>query len=255
MGRLLGPLPGAPETVRAAGLSNARLKSIGLALVVVAAVGTAVVRKGLPADLATADVPHLTAAVLLEAVSWMAYPIYAWLLYSGFTHTRSVARYGARLMALAVVSEVPYDLATSGRPWDMSSQNPVFALVVCLVVLAALEHLRSNRTPGRAALGVVVCIAAILWLVLFNVGLRLGVMPGGVVMLLLVLVFYAFHRRENTMMAFAAVVGAVALLFPALGLAFVHFRNDTVGAPRAQMFFYLAYPVCLLAVGLLGLAS
>jgi hypothetical protein len=235
-------------------MSNTRLKAVGLVLILVASLGTAVVRKGLPADLTTVDVSHLTVVVLLEAVSWMAYPIYAWLLYSGFAHTRSVARYGARLAMLAVVSEVPYDLATSGRPWDMSSQNPVFALVVCLVVLAALEHLRRHRTLGRAALSVAVCVAAILWLVIFNVGLRFGVMPGGVVMLLFVLVFYAFHRRENTMMAFAAVVGAVALIFPALGLAFVHFRNDTVGAARARPFFYVAYPVCLLAAGLLGLA-
>jgi hypothetical protein len=156
---------------------------------------------------------------------------------------------------LAVVSEVPYDLATSGRPWDMSSQNPVFALLVSLVVLASLDHLRRRGTPGRAGLGAAVCVAAVLWLLLLNVGLRLGVMPGGVVMLLLVLVFYALHRRENTMMAVAGVVGAVALLFPALGLAFVHFRNDTPGPARLRPFFYAAYPVCLLAVGLLGLAS
>ncbi len=237
------------------GLSNSQLKVVGLALVLLASLGGAVARSGMPAGLAGLDLSHLTAAVVVEAVSWAALPIYAWLLWSGFVHTRSVARYGVRLAVLAVLSEVPYDLATSGRVWDMSSQNPVFALLIGLVVLAALGHLRAGRASGYVAVSVVVCVAAVLWLVLFNVGLRLGVMPGGVVMLAFTLVFSFLHRRENTMMAVGGVLGALALVFPAVGLLVVHFRNGTVGWVGGKYVFYAAYPACLLAAGLFRLAS
>ena len=244
--------------MRARGLSNAQLKAVGLGFVVLASLGTAVVRKGMPDDLADADLTRLTVAVLLEALSWIAFPMYSWLLWSGYTHTRSVGRYGLRLAALAVVAEVPYDLATSGRAWDMSSQNPVFALVVGLIVLAALGHLRLGGTgrggAGRIALGVAVVVAAILWLVLFNVGLRLGLMPGGVVMLAFVLLYSWLHRRENTMVLAGAVLGAVAGLTPALGLGFVHSRNETVGGARSKYAFYAAYPLVLLGAWFVGLA-
>lgn len=250
--RTLGPAWADMPATRVRGLSNYRLKIVGLLFVMLSALSTAVVSKGMPTDLAQASMAQMTATVLLEAVSWMAYPVYAWLLYSGFIHTRSVRRYGLRLLVLAVVSEVPYDLATFGRPWDLRSQNPVFALVVALVVLAALRLLRERRSPGWGALSVLVCIAAAAWLMFFNVGLRLGVLPGGIVMLAFALVFFYFHRRENTMMGIGALLGAVAVLFPALGLGFVHFRNETLG-PDRKYFFYVAYPIVLLAIGLFGL--
>jgi hypothetical protein len=240
--------------VKARGLSNLWLKVAGLVLVTASAVGTAVGLKGLPADLATADVSRLTTVVLVEAVSWVAIPIYAWLLYWGFVHTRSVARYAARLAVLAVVAEVPYDLATSGRLWDVRSQNPVFALLVAVVVLWALDRLRQGGVR-RVGLSVLLCVAGVLWLVIFNVGLRLGVMPAGVVLLLFCLVFYALHSRENTMMAVGGILGAVALVFPAAGMVVLHFRNETPGRQYPRYLFYVLYPACLLAAGVLGRLS
>lgn len=235
--------------MRTRGLSNLWLKVAGLVLVTISALNTAVVMKSLPADLTTADVSQLTAAVLLEAVSWTALPIYAWLLYWGFVHTRNVARYALRLAVLAVVAEVPYDLATSGRAWDLSSQNPVFALLVALLVLWAVDRLRQMRRGGLAFL---VCLAGVAWLFLLNVGLRLGIFPAGVVLYLFCLVFYFLHARENTMMAVGGVLGAVALIFPAIGVAILHFRNEEPGRPYPRYLFYVLYPAVLLAAGLLG---
>ena len=237
------------------GLSDLRLKTIGLVLVAVSALGTAVVAPGIAADLGAASVSQLTVAVLLEAVSWTALPIYAWLLYSGFAHTRSVARYGLRLAALAVVAEIPYDLATSGRVWDMSSQNPVFALLVSLIVVWALAWIR-HRMPGRSALAcVAIVVAGVLWPLLFNVGLRFGRYPGGVLIVLFSVIFSYLHRRENTMMAVGGALGAVALVFPAIGMAVLHYRNENPGMLRGRYLFYLAYPVCLLTIGLFGLIA
>ena len=240
--------------MRTQGLSNLSLKVVGLVLVAVSAVGTAVGLRGLPADLTSADASRLTVVVLVEAVSWAAIPLYAWLLHWGFVHTTNLARYAGRLAMLAVVAEVPYDLATSGRVWDLRSQNPVFALLVSLVVLWALDLLRRGSVR-RVGLSLLVCVAGVLWLVIFNVGLRLGVMPAGVVLLLFCLVFYALHSRENTMMAVGGILGAVALVFPAAGMAVLHFRNETAGRPYPRYLFYVLYPACLLAAALLGRLS
>jgi hypothetical protein len=237
--------------VRSAGLSVARLKVVGFVLVMLSAVASAVGVARLPENGDAADLSQLTAVVLVEAVSWIALPIYAWLLCRGLRHTRSVPRYALRLALLAVVSEVPYDLATSGRAWDLSSQNPVFALLVALVVLASLDHLL--RGPERHVLGAVaVCVAGVLWLALFDVGLRLGVVPTGVVILLFCLVFYFLGSRENTMMLVGGALGALALVLPAVGMVVLHYRNDEPGRPYPRYLFYVLYPAGLLAAALVG---
>ena len=240
--------------MRNRGLSDLWLRITGLVLVAVSTFGGAFERKGLPADLRTATVSQLTAVVALEAVSWIAIPIFAWLLYRGFVRTRNVGRYAGRIAVLAVVSEVPYDLATTGRPWDPSSQSPVFALLVALVVLWAVDRLRRGPVR-RTGLSVLVIVAGVLWLTIFDVGLRLGVMPAGVVLLLFCLVFYYLHDKENTMMAVGGVLGAVAFVLPALGVAILHFRNDQPGRPYPRLLFYVLYPAVLLGAGLLGRMS
>ncbi|MCL1840263.1 MAG: conjugal transfer protein TraX [Propionibacteriaceae bacterium] len=241
--------------VRSRGLTSGALKVIGLLLVLASAAGTAVWGRGLPADLATASMLALTRVVLCEAVSWVGFPIYAWLLYTGYRHTHDVVRYGLRLAALAVVSEVPYDLVTSGRAWDIHSQNPVFALLIALVVLCALDRFRQAYRGGFVLLGALVVVAGAIWVLVFSVGLRLSIMPGGLVIYLFVLIFYWLDGRDNVLAIVGALVGAIALVVPAMGMVVLHFRNDEQGLARPGKYvFYVAYPVCLLAVWLIGLA-
>jgi hypothetical protein len=223
---------------------------VGLVLVLGSAAGTAVVVKGLPSVAADADLSQLTIAVVLEALGWAALPLYSWLVYTGFRHTRSVGRYASRLTVLAVVAEVPYDLASSGRPLDWSSQNPVFAVLVALGVLAYLEAIRRRALAGRTLLTVIAVLTASAALLMFNVALRLDLMPCGVLLLVFALVFYFLDGRENTMMLVGGTIGALALVFPAFGFAILHYRNGQEGmrVPAEKMMFYALYPVGLLAV-------
>ena len=237
------------------GLSNLRLKVIGLVLVALSALGTAFVRKGMPADLSQADFIQLTWSVVLEAISWIGFPIYAWLTVNGYLHTSNVMKYGVRLFVLGLVAEVPYDLATAGKALDMSSQNPVLGLLVILIVLYALDRFSAGPRGRSIGMSVFMVIAGVLWLVGLNIGLRLGLMPGGVVMLVFALIFRYLSHRDNIMNLVGCVVGALAGIFPAFGLAVLHFRNGEQGSasPAVKWFFYVAYPVVLLVIGLAGL--
>jgi len=236
----------------ARGLSDAKLKVIGLVLVAASVVDCAYVQSGLPSDITQASVVRLSAAVILEIVSWAAFPIYAWFLYAGFKNSRNLWAYGARLVALAVVCEVPYDLVTSGKAWDMSSQNPVMGLVVALIVLLMLRWAKQLSKLESIAVSTAVIIAGALWLLLFNVGMRMGLMPGGVLTLAFVLIFYFLDGRENTTFLVGGIVGAIAGVLPALGFVVLHFRNEEpVREKSTRYVFYVLYPVLLLAGGLI----
>ena len=119
------------------GLTVFQLKVIGAVALALSAGSTTIVPLFFGSD--TNNMTSLTAMVLSEVVSWFAIPIYAWLLVQGFRETHSRVAYGLQLFILAVVCEVPYDLATSHKAFDLGSQNPVFGLFVAFVVLAALD--------------------------------------------------------------------------------------------------------------------
>ncbi|MDR1710378.1 MAG: conjugal transfer protein TraX [Propionibacteriaceae bacterium] len=241
-------------TQAARGLSDFRLKVIGLTLIILSMGGSVVAQTGMPADLKGVDLGRLTIAVLIEIVSWTAFPIFAWLLWSGYRNTRSIWKYGLRLLAAAVISEVPYDLATTGMWWDPSTQNPIFALVICLAVLASIKWLRATGV-GYVVCCIVICLAGALWMALMQAGVRLGVLPGGLLLLAFTVIFRFLSNRENWMMLAGAVVGSFALVLPAFGMIFLHFRNGELGmSRRTQQLCYAVYPAALLVLGLVRLA-
>lgn len=252
---------------RRRGLSVFKLKMIGLVLVMAGTMNTAMVTREIP-NPRTADMGSLTVAILADAVSWMAIPIFAWLVVSGVHHSSSIGRYLLRVTLLAAASEVPYDLATSGKVWDMSSQNPVWSIVAA-VILVWIYRMIDPNPPQDAYEGrhftvsgtslwmirIFVALAAVLWMALFNVGLRLGLVNEGIILMVMVLVFELLHRHENTMMYTASILGALMFLTPGLGVMFLHFRNDELGYEHrwTATAFYIAYFVQLLLFGLFRL--
>ncbi|NMN01058.1 ABC transporter permease [Bifidobacterium sp. DSM 109958] len=243
---------------RARGLSSLRLKVIG-AVFMALSVASITVLPALLGAPGSDDMGALTAVVLCEAASWCAVPIYAWLLAEGQRRTRNVTAYGLRLFALAAVCEVPYDLTVSGTAFDPRSQNPVWGLLVALIVLTLLD--RASRLAGAArwGLAVVAVAAGLAWDVLLGVGVRQRVMFVGAATLLFALIFRWLRARENTMMFTAGLLGAVMCITPAIGVAFLHYRNDELGyspaRPWVRWALYAVYPVLLCAgaaVALLG---
>ena len=64
-----------------------------------------------------------------------AFPLYCFLLVQGFRHTRDLRAYARRLLLLACVSEVPFDLLIFGQFSSAMEQNGVFALLLGLMAL------------------------------------------------------------------------------------------------------------------------
>ncbi|MDO7905925.1 TraX family protein [Paenibacillus sp. JX-17] len=85
---------------------------------------------------------HVGLVFFPQELSWrivgrIAFPIYAYLLYLGYRHTRSPSGYMRRLLWIAVISQVPY---TAGL--GIYAPNVVFTLLFSLLVLYALPKLK-----------------------------------------------------------------------------------------------------------------
>lgn len=241
---------GVPETGpgRLRGLSNFRLKVIAGVFLSFQVASTTVIPYFFGTDLKN-NFGALTAVVLSEVVSWCAVPIYAWLLAEGVTWTANRWHYLWRLVILALVCEVPYDLVTFHRPVDWASQNPVFGLALALLVLILIDFIRRRWSGAQAWMGALaVAGAGALWALLLHLGTRQGVINIGCLLIGFALIFYLLRLRENTMMMTAGLLGAVSLVTPAIGVAFLHYRNETLGYRNSntRWFCYAVYPLLLM---------
>lgn len=123
----------------------------------------------------------------LTCVGRLAFPIFAFLLVEGFFHTRDLRRYVLRLLLLALLSEIPFDLMYAETPFFPFHQNVIWTLLIALFCMWVIE-----RAKGRGSLWLTALAAA---------GMSLaGWLAGTIAMVdyygagvLTVLVFYLFR--------------------------------------------------------------
>lgn len=87
--------------------------------------------------------------VLDNIVGRLAFPLFCLLLAEGYFHTGNLRRYLLRIALLALVSEIPFDLAMSDQVLDPGWQNTVFTLLLGLMMFCVLDLVRRKTSPGR----------------------------------------------------------------------------------------------------------
>lgn len=187
---------------------------------------------------------YVTLALALQAIETCAVPIFAFLLVEGAQHTASFRNYFLRVAGLAVLCEIPYNLALTGRVLDMSARNPVFGAVLGLALLYFYRRF-SDNTVTAWTVRAVATAAALLWCSMLSV-------QNGGGMVLLTAVLWAFRSKP----LLRSLVGAAAVLLCCLGSMFymaapmaflaVHFYNGEKGE-QSRWANYLAYPALLVA--------
>lgn len=90
----------------------------------------------------------------MTCVGRIAFPIFAFELAQGYTHTHDLRAYAKRLLLLAVVSEVPFDMVAGGTyfcPWH---QNVAWTLLAGLWACHCADRCRTAPTlPEKPAGG------------------------------------------------------------------------------------------------------
>ena len=119
-------------------------------------------------------------------VGRIAFPIFAFQIAEGARHTSDFRRYALRLLAFALVSEIPFDLMYASTVFYPFHQNVMFTLLLGLLAVRGLDRARRKRTAGAAALGALGLLAA--WL-----AGTIGMVDYGGMGVLTVAVFYVFR--------------------------------------------------------------
>lgn len=190
-----------------------------------------------------------TLALVFQAIQTCAAPIFAFLLVEGFLHTSNFKNYVIRVAVLAVVSELPYNLAMSGSLIDLSSRNPLFALALGLIVMKLFSRYQ-EKGAANIVIKAVIALAAFVW------AKMLGIADGAPLVLLTV-AFWAFRNKPNFRNMAGCAAAALCSLFSMfyicspMGVMALYMYNGEVGNKNPKV-NYAAYPVILLCVGLVA---
>ncbi len=112
------------------------------------------------ADILRYGTPLYTA---MRAVGRIAFPIFCYQLAQGAVHTKNKKKYALRLLALAVLSELPFDRALFGKWIDPKHQNVFFTLLLGLLVIYVMQwgfSLKGRKKPAGIALSACTAAAA-----------------------------------------------------------------------------------------------
>ena len=186
------------------------------------------------------------AASFLQLVGGLGLPVAAFLLAEGFVHTKDLRRYLLRLLGFALLSEIPYDLAMSGRWVDLGEQNLLFSLAVGLILLYGLRLFEGK--PGLACrlAQAAILAASVLWSMLLR-------SEFGFFLLVMAAVYYLMRDRKGLRILMGCAMSVMYVTAPLSGYVLWLYEGGK-GKEVPRLLFYGLYPVLLLALAALRAA-
>ena len=214
--------------------SGTALKRLALCSMLLDHLGASCLEAGLFASPELAAGPLRTLDLCLRWAGRLAFPIYCFLLVEGFLHTHSLRQYAGRMLAFALVSEVPFDLAFFRTPFYWGHQNVYWTLFLGLCALACLQHFGE-----RSALGICGALALAVLAELLRTDY-------GAIGVLLIAALYLTRASRAQQCLLGAVIVWYELPAP-LAFVPVYTYNGQRGrcSKAEQWAFYLFYPAHL----------
>lgn len=247
------------------GLSRQAIRIWGLLFLVAGAVGQGIVMNVLMGMQGKSSVEILqglenseknltygVVALVLQMAYAGAIPIFTFLLVDGFRHTTSIKNYGLRLAAVALVSEIPYNLAMSGVWFDFNSRNPMVAMVLGLVMLYIYNYY-SGWKIKNILIRVLVFALSIVWIEMLRI-------DHGLAVVVIITTLWALRKRRGLQLLGGCAAMFMISAFPSMNPSYwlapivflaVYFYNGEL-CEENRWLNYLSYPAILLGVGLIA---
>jgi len=246
------------------GLPGSGLKIIALIAMLIDHVAVSVYYPALASNRANFDMfgklrmtPDVFFYYVLRAIGRVAFPIFIFLLIEGFFYTSNRYRYIGRMLFLALLSEIPFDLAFNLRKYEIRDnkfiefgfQNVFLTLLIGLFVMLGFQVIEQVN----------ISFVAKTWSFVFVtlIGMGLGYVlkvDYGYSGVLAIAVAYYF--REDRLQQVAAICLSLILgsgLFEGfciLAILPILRYNNTRGS-KIKWLFYFFYPVHLLILAVL----
>ena len=196
----------------------------------------------------TAAASAVAMSLVFYCLEACAVPIYSFLLVQGATHTSGYGKYMARVLGLAVVCQLPYNLVTSGSLLVIESLNRVFALFMSMVMLYFFRRFPEKKM-GHILIKLVAVVGTFLWSNMLGVSY-------GALCVLLTSVLWSLRGKDNLqtwagmILCFAACIFSLFYIAAPIAFLILHFYEGEQGN-SSRIINYGAYPVLLVIFSVL----
>jgi len=180
--------------------------------------------------------------LILRLIGRIAFPLFCFLLAEGAVHTRNMGKYALRLGIFALVSEVPFDLATHNMLFNWQNQNVYFTLLLGLIALWLLKDWKQAKWKLPAGLVLPALAAELLHTDYGAVGVAV------------IVLLYLLRERPGLRMILCMALLTVfnPLEIPCIvSFGLMALYNGERGR-QPRYFFYTFYPVHLLILWVIG---
>lgn len=165
----------------------------------------------------------------------LAIPVFAFLTVEEFLHTKNYRNDLLYILGFALLSEIPFDLAMNGKPFDWTSQNMLFSLAIGLVMLYGLRLFAASRVVQ-----ILIVAAAVFWNGLMKTGF-------GLCLVLLMAVYYLLQEKPGARMLWSSLISLMYVTGPVSNFVLKRY-NGEAGKARTKYLFFCLYPLHLLAL-------
>ncbi len=170
---------------------------------------------------------HLWATIVpdnqwMNMVGRLTFPLFAFLIAEGYTHTSNFKKYALRLLIFGVISEIPFNFIMSGSWFFPFHQNVMFTMLLGLLCIRAIDKFKENRTFKRGLLSALIVVGCLLLSII-------GFVDYGLIGVLTIIVFYVFRHFKF----------AWACQFVALSLMYiVFFKGQSIIIPLGNYEYF-----------------
>lgn len=184
-------------------------------------------------------VPWIILRDFLRTIGRLSFPLFAFCLSEGFSHTSNAYKYGARLAIFALISEIPFDLACFDTPINFATQNIFFTLLLGFIGMFIINKIDDEVWVLKLFAFIGVCFVGHL--------IRCDYGWYGVALIM------ACNIARNSKLLETAVVGTGGVMlslsragFGGLAGIITWFYNGRKEERSLKYLYYIIYPVHLL---------
>ena len=212
------------------GLTGSDLKWIAIIAMAIDHIWAFILEPYILDSLASANLVNITMTTRL--IGRIAFPIFTFLLVEGYIHTRNLRRYIVQMGIFALISEVPFDLASKGVIFSSSNQNVFFTLLIGLLTIAIFDRFKERKYLKWLIPIIGMTIATLLRTDYSAVGI--------------VIIFVFYYFRDDKGLRNILVIPLLLLQATAvLALVPIQSYNGKRGKQN-KFFFYIFYPAHLI---------
>ncbi|MGN1196295.1 MAG: TraX family protein [Acetatifactor sp.] len=225
-------------------LSGAALKYIAMITMLADHVNKALIWP----NLTSTDGALAMVSNLFDIIGRIAFPLFCFFLVEGYFKTRSRIKYLLNLLIFGVISEVPFDMATTASFYNKNWTNIMFTLALVLITIWSIDTLKKKMEDLSRPLWFLASFVIVAVIGIFSMNYGFDYEHYAIIIGYLM---YLFYDRP----ILRAVFGFLPIIsepWAILGFGLTLTYNGKRGK-QSKILNYWFYPVHLLIIGLLRL--